>query len=151
MIAYLDTSAFVPLVVEQPTSPVCERIWTDSPVLVSSVMLTAECMAALSMARRMGRLGPRGLRTAVANAEELLGQVALVTATPSIAAQAGSLALDQGLRAYDAVHLATALTLRDDASSAEGADELALVSGDQDLLTAANAVGLTVVRTSAGG
>ena len=66
MLAYLDTSAFVPLVVEEPTSVVCERIWTDSSALVSSVMLRAECLAALSMARRMGRLGPRELMLAAA-------------------------------------------------------------------------------------
>ncbi len=75
----------------------------------------------------------------------------VVTTTPSIAAQAGSLALDHGLRAYDAVHLATALTLQDRAPSSDAANDLALVSGDRDLLEAAHHAGLTVVRTSARG
>ena len=95
--------------------------------------------------------GPRELRTAVAHADELLEQVALVTTTPSIATRAGSLALEHGLRAYDAVHLATALTLTGDAVTSEDADEVAVVSGDHDLLEAAHRTGLTIVRTSADG
>jgi hypothetical protein len=56
--------------------------------------------------------------------------------TASIARSAGDLAEEHALRAYDAVHLASALSLAD--------DELAIVSADRELLDAAAAVGLNV-------
>ena len=58
------------------------------------------------------------------------------------------MALDHGLRGYDAVHLATALALTDGQVSGPPTAEYALASGDHDLLTAASTAGLTVVATS---
>ena len=74
MLVYLDTSAFVPLLVDEPSSETCERVWTAATMVTSSVLLTAECMAALSMAHRVGRLGVRQLRSAMASAELLLAR-----------------------------------------------------------------------------
>ena len=148
MLLYLDTSAFVPLLVDEPSSETCERAWTAATVVASSVLLVAECLAALSMAHRTGRLGTRQLNAAMANAEQLLEQVSLITATPALARRAGALALGHGLRGYDAVHLATALALTGDQASGAPTAEFALASGDQDLLTAASTAGLTVVATT---
>lgn len=50
---------------------------------------------------------------------------------------AGDLAADLNLRGYDAVHLATALSLVE--------HDVALVSWDRDLCRAANEVGLAVI------
>jgi predicted nucleic acid-binding protein len=146
----MDTSAFVPLVIDEPGSETCERVWVGASALASSVLLWAECMAALSMARRTGRLSPGQLRTAVRHSEELIGQVALVSATPRIAERAGALALTHGLRGYDAVHLATAQSFTTGSAPNTPADDLALVSGDRALLDAASRSGLTIVDTSPG-
>jgi uncharacterized protein len=56
VIGYLDTSAFVPLLIEEPTSQACRRLWDDADVIVSSPLLYVETAAALAQARRMGRL-----------------------------------------------------------------------------------------------
>lgn len=56
MIGYLDTSAFVPLLIDEPTSQACQRFWDDADEIVSSRLLYVETAAALAQARRMRRL-----------------------------------------------------------------------------------------------
>jgi len=63
----------------------------------------------------------------------------IIEVTASLAHAAGDLSEIHALRGYDAVHLAAALLI--------GAD--ALVSADNDLLTAAAAVGLPTVDVRA--
>ncbi|HEX3813356.1 MAG TPA: PIN domain-containing protein [Mycobacteriales bacterium] len=52
----MDTSAFVPLIVQEPGSASCRRIWNDRDVVISSRLLYVETAAALARARRMKRL-----------------------------------------------------------------------------------------------
>lgn len=59
-----------------------------------------------------------------------------------LAAHAGELAENLGLRGYDAVHLATALELGD--------EEVVLVTWDRDLARASERVGLGVAGIEAG-
>ena len=54
MIGYLDTSAFIPLLIDEPTSEACRRFWDDADVIVSSRLLYVETAAALAQAGRMG-------------------------------------------------------------------------------------------------
>jgi predicted nucleic acid-binding protein len=59
----------------------------------------------------------------------------LIGVDEALAREAGQLADDQGLRGYDAVHLACALAL--------DGDETALVTWDVDLRQAADRLGLS--------
>lgn len=52
MIAYFDTSAFVPLVIDEPSSPTAQRLWDIADRVVSVRLLYPETRAALAMARR---------------------------------------------------------------------------------------------------
>ena len=63
----------------------------------------------------------------------LLGEVTLVELTPSLLESAGRLP-DPSLRSLDAIHVATALLVRDEID--------AVISYDQRMLTAAAAHGL---------
>jgi predicted nucleic acid-binding protein len=36
VIAYFDTSAIVPLIIEEATSPTCRRLWNDATRVASS-------------------------------------------------------------------------------------------------------------------
>lgn len=56
MIAYLDTSAFVPLIIREAGTATYQEIWQLADRVVSSRLLFVEAAAALAQALRMERL-----------------------------------------------------------------------------------------------
>jgi predicted nucleic acid-binding protein len=75
LIVYFDTSAIVPIVIEEPSSMVASRLWDEADRVVSSRLVYAEGRAALAMARRLDRLDERGLREAVDDFESIHDQL----------------------------------------------------------------------------
>jgi len=136
LIAYFDTSAVVPLLVDEPGSGVALQIWDEAQRIVAIPLLYAEGRAALAQAQRMGRITRRQLRAAVDGLDEAYSQIDVVGIDESLVRRAGELAEAHELRGYDAVHLAGAERVVD--------GDFVLVAGDRALLTAAAAVGLTV-------
>lgn len=139
MIAYFDTSAIIPLIVDEPASPDCERVWNEATRVVGVRLLYAEARAALARAERMGRVDRRQLGRAIAELDALLDAVDFVEVTDHLVRVAGRLAQDHALRGYDAVHLAAALSVAD--------DDLVLITGDHELAAAALDLGLGVAET----
>ena len=135
MIVYFDTSAIIPLIVAEPGSATCERLWGEATRVLSVRLLYVEARAALAMAQRSGRLVPEELVSAVELLDQLVSQIDSVEVTEALVRAAGDVAARQGLRGYDAVHLAAAATVAD--------DDLIFLSGDRQLLTAAGRLGLT--------
>ena len=131
---YFDTSAVVPIVIDEPSSTVASRLWDEADRVVSSRLVYAEGRAALAMARRLDRIDERGLREAVEGFEGLHDQLDVIEVTEGIIREAGALAEQLGLRGHDAVHLASARLVND--------AETVLAAGDQSLLVAARAIGL---------
>ena len=136
MIAYLDTSALVPLLIAEPGTSAVRALWESSSRHLSSRLAVPESRAALARASRVGRLDRSTLRTAVAEADRVIDLLDLVEVSPAIATHAGELALHLGLRGCDAVHLASAMALAD--------GDLVMAAGDRELLEAALQVGLQV-------
>ncbi len=127
MAFYLDTSAFLKLVVAEAESAAL-RAWSTDPAvqLASSDLLRAE---ALRTARRHSP-------EALFQARTLLDGVALMSVTPDVCERAAE--LDPSiLRSFDALHLASALMLGD---SLEG-----VVTYDTRLATACAVVGVPVI------
>jgi uncharacterized protein len=143
VIAYVDTSALIPLLVEEPGSARAGRVWDVAEHVTSVRLIHAEARAALAQATRVGRLAPADLPAALDGLETLYGQLDLLEIDDLLVRRAGELAQDHALRAYDAVHLAAAERVRDDA--------IVVVAGDRDLCTAAGALGMAVADTSLGG
>jgi uncharacterized protein len=134
VIVYFDTSAIVPIVIEEASSLTASRLWDDADRVVSSRLAYAEGRAALATARRRDRLEEDELRTAVRDFESLHEQLDIVEVTPELVHDAGSLAERFSLRGYDAVHLASAQLVQD--------PDLVLAAGDISLLKAAQALGI---------
>jgi hypothetical protein len=134
MIVYFDTSAIVPIVIEEPSSIGASRLWDEADRVVSSRLVYAEGRAALAMARQLDRIDERGLREAVDDFESLHDQLDVIEITEGLIREAGGLAEQLNLRGYDAVHLASARLVDD--------PEMVLAAGDQSLLAAARAVGM---------
>lgn len=140
MIAYFDTSALIPLLIEEPNSDSVERLWRSAGRVASVRLLYPEARAALAQAQRMGRLAAERLPTAVADLESLDRQVDHIEVTAELAARAGSLAESAALGGYDAVHLAAAESIAD--------PDLVVVAGDVTLRLAAQALGLAIAEVS---
>lgn len=136
MICYFDTSALIPLLVEEPSSEVAGRLWDAADRVVSSRLAYAEARAALAQANRADRIDGPGLRRAVTDLEVLVGDLDLVEVSAAVVRRAGQLAEQLALRGYDAVHLGAAESLAD--------PELVLVAGDRQLLRAAGELGLAI-------
>lgn len=139
MIAYFDTSAFIPLVVDEPGSEVAARLWDEADHVVSVRLIYAEARAALAQAQRMGRVTRRQLPRLVADVGSLYSQLDRMDLDETLVRRAGDLAERFGLRGYDAVHLAGAERLNE--------EQLVLVAGDGSLLEAATDLGVAIART----
>ena len=140
MIAYFDTSAVIPLLIGEPSSATCARVWNDAARSISVRLVYPEARAALARAERMGRVTKRQHKSAVAELEAIITEIDHVEITAELARHAGDLAQAHQLRGDDAVHLAAAVAALD--------AELVLVTGDNDLAGAARSLGLPVALTS---
>lgn len=141
MIVYFDTSAILPILVEEPASEAASRLWDEADRVLSSRLAYAEARAALAMAHRMNRIDAEGLRAAVDELEVLHGQLDVVEVTEDVERRAGELAERFALRGYDAVHLASAQSVAD--------PELVLAAGDRSLLHASLALGIATAGLEA--
>ncbi len=141
MIAYFDTSAVIPLIISEPSSDRCNRVWNEASRVVSARLLYPEARAALAKAERMGRLTATQRVDAVVELETIMTEVDHIEVTEVLARVAGELAQAHGLRGYDAMHLAAASAVAD--------SDLVLVTGDSDLANAANSLGIAVSITTA--
>lgn len=125
---YLDASAIVKLVVEEPESPALRQALRGRPQRVSSALALVEVH--LAAARRT--LPPPSERVRV-----VLAGLTLIPIDQPVLEYAAGLR-DSRLRALDAIHLATAHSLGEDLAS--------LLAYDSRLLAAADAQGLRTER-----
>lgn len=122
MITYVDTSTLLKLVVEETGSDVAAVIWDSADALASVGLVVVEARAALAAARRAGRLTADQHREVKREAEALIEELHLVDVGDGLIAAAADLAEVDGLRGYDAVHLAGALFIEAEIlTSADGA------------------------------
>ena len=134
MITYVDTSTLLKLLIDEDGSDRAETIWQTSDVMASVSLIRVETRAALAAAARSGRLTAAQHRRAKRDLEARAGDLTLVEVTETLIARAGDLAESEGLRGYDAVHLASALLV--------GAD--LVTSADSALCDAAGRLGILV-------
>ena len=134
MICYFDTSALVPLLVDEPTTGEARRLWHDSDRVASARIAVVETAAALAQAARGGRLSQAQHSEVRRAASYLFDRTDLVEIDAPLVHSAARLAEQHALRGYDAVHLAAAMTMHD--------RHLVFVAGDQALLRAARSAGL---------
>lgn len=134
MIAYFDTSAIVPLLIDESGSERARHHWLSADRLFTVRLTLVEARAALAQASRTVRLSQAQQRSAVSALPALFEQVGFIEVDDDVVRTAAELAETRALRAYDAVHLAAALRVEH--------PELVLVTGDGALLTAAAREGL---------
>ena len=141
MIAYFDTSALIPLLVDERGSERACRLWDVADNVVAVRLIHAEARAALAQATRLGRLSATDLDATIDALDGLYANLDLLEIDERLVRRAGELAQYHALRGDDAVHLAAAERIRDDTT--------VMVAGDRDLRTAARTLGMAVADTSA--
>jgi uncharacterized protein len=141
LIAYIDTSAFVPLIVDEGSSAACAEAWESADRVVSTRLLEIEAATALYRAFRQQRFGAEVLKQAVMILDGFLTDLDVVEIDQRLIQNARQCAADAPLRGFDAVHCAAGLFL------AEEIDAV-LVSGDQQLLAAWRFFGAATLDTS---
>lgn len=141
MILYIDTSALVPLLVDEPTSDDCGELWDSADSVTTTRLAYIEAVAALAQAARMGRITVNQVRGARSVLDDLWSVVDVIELDRALMTGAADLAIAHGLRGYDATHCAAAIAAND--------AELVAASGDSRLLTAWRAEGVAVRDTNA--
>lgn len=112
MILYLDTSALVKLYVEERGSDLVRQALGNCTVAATSQVAYAEARAAFARACREAAIAPEDYYRVIASFRTDWDNYLAVAVTDRIVYLAGDLAESQALRGFDAIHLASLLTLR---------------------------------------
>ena len=109
MIVYLDASALVKRYVAETGSTAVGKLVDQAEALATSVISRAEVSAAFAKAVRMKFVTRDAAASVMKRFSADWPHFIRLQLSETLVARAASLAWEQGLRGYDAVHLATAL------------------------------------------
>lgn len=130
---YLDTSALLKLVFHEAGSDAIAAVLADRTDLLSSALLAIEARRAVL----------RGASGALSRVDALLTRITMIEISSAVVESAGRLP-DPVLRSPEAIHLATALLVRDEVDVLlTYADRLLLAARDRGLNAEAPALPLT--------
>jgi predicted nucleic acid-binding protein len=139
LIVYLDTAAIVPLLIEEPSSRLCRRVWEAADAVFCCQLGYVEAAAALARAVRLDRVAAALHAAALDRLDQAWARLNILSIDDALVREAAALTVIHPLRGHDAVHCAAALRLT-------GLEPTA-VSGDVDLLAAWRSEGLQVIDT----
>jgi predicted nucleic acid-binding protein len=134
VIAYVDTSTLIKLIVDEEGPDRAELIWQSADSVASVSLVVVEARAALAAAARGNRLSADQLHVAKTESAAFVDDLHLVEVAEELIDNAAQLAETESLRGYDAVHLAAALFV--------GAE--VLTSADRTLCEAAERQGIHI-------
>ncbi len=140
MILYLDTSSLVKLYVWEKETPATKHLVEATEVIATSRLAYVEARAAFARKHRE--------RASVSRTIEIFFRISImigrsyfvVDISEALVKMAGQLAEKHALRGYDAIHLASAVTLR-----REGDQPVAFSCFDGRLSLAARREGLKII------
>jgi len=137
VIAYLDASALVKRYLVERGSREAIALTAESEMTATSIVSRAEVAAALAKAARTGLVTQDIARNAQRSFAGDWPDLVRVPVTEALAERAEVLAWEHGLRGYDAVQLASAVTWQESVG-----EEIVLATFDQQLWEAAKRTGL---------
>ena len=117
MILYLDTSSLVKLYVEETASADVNELVGSAEVTATSLIAYAEARAAFARRYKENAFPDRDYKRLRSRFESDWKNFLSIQVTREIVRMAGELAEKHGLRGFDAIHLASAMTLREKLAS----------------------------------
>jgi len=138
---YLDTSALVKLYVDEEGSPVVRSAVDQARLIATSAMAYVEARAAFVRRRYEKRLSADEYRRIVRDLDADWGHYLVVVVTDRLIQDSANLAERHRLRAYDAVHVASAAAVH-----SQLAEPVIFASWDVSLEKAATREGLEPLR-----
>lgn len=140
-IAYFDSSAVLAFLMQQPEGDETQAIWRDEPKRVSSMLLKAECLATLR--RNAGRVAKgqsqAWLNQRISLMASRMEEISLTDVDESILSVLERETVLSECRALDALHIATAVSIRD-----RTGERVTVVSLDERMRQTAKSVNLEV-------
>ncbi|MGH2620244.1 MAG: type II toxin-antitoxin system VapC family toxin [Anaerolineales bacterium] len=139
MILYADSSALAKRYISESGSGEVETLLRLAEVVGTGLITRVEVSAALARLVRTGALRRQAAETILRVFRKHWLELTTIQLTEALVAEADSLAWEQDLRGYDAVHLASALSWQRGLESV-----VTLATFDADLWAAGQRVGLGV-------
>jgi predicted nucleic acid-binding protein len=140
MILYVDTSALVKKYIQEEGTDLVLS-WLDEADMIGTALVTrVELAATLTRAVKASRLSAAGVQDTLKDFRSDWEDFHRVAVDEALVAYADSLACEHGLRGYDAIHLACALTWKNVLRVS-----VTLITFDGELRGAALQVGLAVL------
>lgn len=140
MILYVDTSALVPLVIDEPSSEACGELWDAAERIATTRLAYIEASAALAMAQRLDRVSIAAASAGRQILKVLWTDIDVIELDEQLMSLAALMAHTHSLCGYDATHCAAAVALND--------DHVVAATGDSRLLAAWQTEGIAVRYTN---
>jgi predicted nucleic acid-binding protein len=140
MILYLDTSALVKLYIEEAGSQEVKAMAKRARIVSSSRVAYVEARAGIARKHREAELSKEEYAQLIKDLKQDWDNYFIVEVSESVAKLGGELTSKHPLRGFDAIHLASALLLRNRTRL-----EVSFSCFDERLKAAAQAEGLTVL------
>ncbi len=137
---YVDTSALFKRYVEEDESDAMLARMEGAPTVGTALITRVEVAAALAKAVREQRMNQDAAEEAQREFLDEWVDFTRIGVTDALAARAGNLAWEHGLRGYDAAQLAAALVWKETTEDTE--DEVVFACFDDELRQTATAEGL---------
>lgn len=137
MNVFFDSSAIVKLLLGERDSRLVDMLWSRAARRIVSRMTYPEVRAALAAALRSERITATAHEDVCNSFDETFAAADVIDVDDLLAIEAADLADSYALRGYDAVHLASALSV--------DAPRVVVATWDRDLSAAASACGCAVV------
>ena len=140
---YLDSNAWVKRYCRELGSAWVAQFVACGPRLACASLGLIEVVATLARKAKAGELVPDVLREKVAQAKKDWKAFTEIHLTSEVAELAQEVAQTHALRGADAIHLASAISLRKTLPGRQ--DQVVMVTSDQELADAAGQLGITVI------